>query len=109
MLARTISADFPGTLFLATVMAGRRDSIAAEAAEETEWRSSLCRPVAGDAAADDVAPVPPRPAPPGDPDDPFSIRKRTCQCLNLAGQKSCGSKRTAVVSPINHWQRRPTL
>lgn len=34
MLALTISADFPGTLFLETEMVGKSDSIAAEAAEE---------------------------------------------------------------------------
>jgi hypothetical protein len=80
MLALTISADFPGTLFLETVMAGRRDSMAAEAADEAavppgklERISSLCRLATGDDAADDVAPVPLRPTLPGDPDDPFSV------------------------------------
>lgn len=80
MLALTISADFPGTLFLETVMAGRRDSMAAEAADEAdappgklERISSLCRLVTGDDAVDDVAPVPLRPALPGDPDDPVLL------------------------------------
>lgn len=66
MVARTISADFPGTLFLATVIEGSRDSMAADAAEEgvdppgkVAIRSSLfCRCEVGDDAVDpDPAPV----------------------------------------------------
>lgn len=74
MVARTISADLPGTLFLATVIEGSKDSMAADAAEEgvdppgkLAMRSSLfCRCEDGDDAVDPV-PVPVL----GDPPLPF--------------------------------------
>lgn len=81
MLALTISADFPGTLFLETEMVGNNDSIAAEAAEEwtdppsKEAMGSSRYPFRFEFGEDDVDPPPPPPLPPplfpDDPEAPF--------------------------------------
>ena len=84
MLALTISADFPGTLFFETDIVGKRDSIAAEAAEEgtdppgkDAIRSSRYpfRFELGDDDAEVDCPLPPLLLLlfPGDPEGPFPV------------------------------------
>jgi hypothetical protein len=76
MLALTISADFPGTLFLETEMVGNNDSMAAEAAEEgtdppgKEAMGSSRYPFRFELGEDEVDPPPP-PLFPDDPDAPL--------------------------------------